>query len=58
MDAHLAPSGQHDWHIIWLIPAGIAAAVLLVFLLMFKDQNAPVPEETLSYAEANARLEV
>jgi len=58
VDAHLAPSGQHDWHTIWLIPAGIAAAVLLVFLLMFKDQNAPVPEETLSYAEANARLEV
>ena len=58
VDAHLAPGGQHDWHTIWLIPAGIAAAVLLVFLLLFKDQNAPVPEETVSYAEANARLEV
>ena len=58
VDAHLIPSGQHDWQTIWLIPAGIAAAVLLVFLLMFKDQNAPVPEEVISYAEANARLEV
>jgi len=58
VDAHTAANNLHDWRTIWLIPAGIAAAVLAVFLLLFKDQNAPVPEETISYAEANARLEV
>ena len=58
VDAHQTPGGRHDWPTIWLIPAGIAAAVLLVFLLLFKDRNAPVADETISYAEANARLEV
>ena len=58
VDAHQTTGGQHDWHTIWLIPAGIAAAVLLVFVLLFKDQNAPAPSEEISYAEANARLEV
>ncbi|NSL89870.1 nucleoside permease [Chitinophaga solisilvae] len=29
----------HDWHAVWLIPASIAAAVLLLFLAFFKDQK-------------------
>ncbi|GAC1381524.1 MAG: MFS transporter [Hymenobacter sp.] len=58
VDAHKPTGDLHDWHTIWLIPAAIAAAVLLVFVLLFKDQNAPAPAEDLSYAEANARLEV
>ena len=58
MDAHKTTGDLHDWHTIWLIPAGIAAAVLAVFVLLFKDQNAPVPAGVISYAEANARLEV
>lgn len=29
----------HDWKVIWLIPAGIALAVALLFLLFFKDTN-------------------
>ena len=29
--------GGHDWQTIWLIPAGIAAAVLLLFILFFRD---------------------
>lgn len=31
--------GGHDWQTIWLIPAGIAFAVLLIFMLLFKDKN-------------------
>ncbi|MBS7563258.1 nucleoside permease [Mucilaginibacter sp. Bleaf8] len=31
--------GLHNWQTIWLIPAGIAAFVLLAFLLLFKDRN-------------------
>ncbi len=58
VDAHQLTSTAHDWHTIWLIPAAIAAAVLLLFVLLFKDQNAPAPVEEISYAEANARLEV
>ena len=58
VDAHKTTGDLHDWHTIWLIPAGIAAVVLAVFVLLFKDQNAPAPAEEISYAEANARLEV
>ncbi|WP_374951947.1 nucleoside permease [Mucilaginibacter sp.] len=30
---------MHNWQTIWLIPGGIAAVVLIVFLLFFKDKN-------------------
>lgn len=58
VDAHKTTGDLHDWHTIWLIPAAIAAAVLLVFMLLFRDRNAPVTTSEISYAEANARLEV
>lgn len=32
-------SNGHDWHTIWLIPAGIAAVVLVLFMLFFRDTN-------------------
>lgn len=31
----------HDWKMIWLIPAGIALAVVLLFLLFFRDTKTP-----------------
>ena len=34
-----ATSTGHNWGAIWLIPAGIALVVLLLFLLLFKDKN-------------------
>jgi nucleoside transporter len=37
-DAYQLPGGTHDWRMIWLIPAGIAAVVLLLFLLLFREQ--------------------
>ena len=40
VDAY-ASGGTHDWKGIWLIPAAIAAVVLLLFLLLFKDRNQP-----------------
>jgi len=58
VDAHQITGSLHDWRTIWLIPAAIAAGVLVTFLLLFKDRNVPVAAEEISYAEVNARLEV
>jgi nucleoside transporter len=38
VDSYALPDGSHVWQNIWLIPAGIAAVVLLLFLLLFKDR--------------------
>jgi MFS family permease len=35
-DSYNSPAG-HDWKMIWLIPAGIAAVVFLMFIVFFKD---------------------
>jgi nucleoside transporter len=29
----------HDWTSVWMVPAGISAAVLLIFILVFKDNT-------------------
>lgn len=58
VDAHQTANGLHDWHTIWLIPAAIAAGVLAVFVLLFRDKNVVAQPEEINYAEANARLEV
>ena len=37
----------HDWQTIWLVPAGIATAVLLYFILFFKEKkNIEAPVST------------
>lgn len=33
-----ATAGAHDWQTIWLIPAGIAAFVSLLFMLLFRER--------------------
>ncbi len=33
------PGGGHDWKSIWIIPAIIAAAVFVLYALLFKDQG-------------------
>ena len=58
VDAHQLAGQQHDWYTIWLIPAGIAAAVLLVFLLFFRNRATAVTTADITYAETTARLEV
>lgn len=35
----------YDWTSVWLVPAGIAAVVLVVFALLFTDTKKPVPTE-------------
>ncbi|MGV8877798.1 MAG: nucleoside permease [Sphingobacteriaceae bacterium] len=39
VDAY-ATSGGHDWKAIWLIPAAIASIVVILFIFLFKDNNA------------------
>ena len=36
---YFATADAHQWRQIWLIPAAIAAVVLVVFLLLFKDRS-------------------
>jgi nucleoside transporter len=43
VDAYVAGSG-HDWHGIWLVPAGMAAVVLLLFALFFRSDETPAQE--------------
>jgi len=42
VDAYVI-SGGHDWKSIWLIPAGIAAVILLLFALSFRDRVVKTP---------------
>ncbi len=37
-DMYTNPAG-HDWSTIWIIPAGFSAAVLVIFLLTFKNEK-------------------
>jgi nucleoside transporter len=41
VDAYALPGGGHDWHAIWLVPAIGAAAILVVFGLLFTPQARP-----------------
>ncbi|MDB5241848.1 MAG: nucleoside:H symporter [Spirosoma sp.] len=45
LDMYTRPDGSKDWLSVWLVPAGIAAAVLVVFVLLFTDKKKPIPNE-------------
>ncbi|SNC67566.1 nucleoside transporter [Hymenobacter gelipurpurascens] len=51
-DAYQTPEGTHDWRMIWLIPAGIAVVVLLLFLLLFKERKTAPASDTVAYGAA------
>ena len=38
-DVYALPSGAHDWRHIWLVPAYIAAGVLIYFILFFREKK-------------------
>ena len=49
---------SHNWQTIWLIPGGIAAVVLILFLLFFKDKNQIQTKPGLDIQEPSASLEI
>ncbi|MDQ0637934.1 nucleoside transporter [Pedobacter sp. W3I1] len=44
VNKYVIEGGGHIWQSIWIIPAGIAALVALLFLLFFRDKNKSVTE--------------
>jgi hypothetical protein len=42
------PDGSKDWLAVWMVPAGIAAVVLLLFVLLFNDNTrSKAPKDEL-----------
>jgi nucleoside transporter len=39
VDAHALAGGGHDWQRIWLVPAGMAGVVLILFALFFRSER-------------------
>jgi nucleoside transporter len=40
------PKNEHDWQTIWLIPVGMAAVLLVIFLVGFKDKMLVVQRKS------------
>ena len=38
-DMYLNPDGSHDWEQIWIVPAGFAFAVMIIFSIFFKNEK-------------------
>ena len=36
VDAHVLAGGGHDWRGIWLVPAGLALTILVLFAVLFR----------------------
>ena len=47
-DAYKLSDSMHDWQTIWLIPAGIAAVVTILFLVFFKNEKENKPVEVFT----------
>ena len=43
VDAYLRTDGSHDWRSIWLVPAAAAAAILVVFVALFRPAERSEP---------------
>jgi hypothetical protein len=46
LDAYTS-NGVHDWKSVWMVPAGIAVLVLMLFVLFFQEKNKQVHFEEL-----------
>ena len=37
-DQHILADGMHDWEVIWMFPAAFAVGVMVLFILIFKNE--------------------
>jgi nucleoside transporter len=51
VDGYKLSATSHNWQAIWLIPGGIAAGVLILFLISFTDKNKTELETGLDIEE-------
>jgi nucleoside transporter len=49
---------SHNWQSIWLVPGGIAAAVLILFMLFFTDKNRTEMQSGLDIEEPSPNTEI
>lgn len=57
VDSHKTATG-HDWQSIWLVPGGIAVAVLVLFLLFFRDSNQLPTKPGLDIEEPSPEVQI
>ncbi len=48
-----ATDNTHDWKTIWLIPAGIAFVVVIIFMLLFREKNTTTLVTAVNSLEKN-----
>jgi nucleoside transporter len=48
----------HDWKTIWLIPGGIAVAVMILFMIFFSDKNRTELKPGLDIEEPSPNVEI
>ena len=44
-DKYTLTDGTHDWLVIWMIPAVFALGVMVLFIVVFKDEKIELKEE-------------
>ena len=44
-DTYLMANGEHNWEMIWMLPTAFAVAVLLLFMLIFKDEEIKLKDD-------------
>jgi nucleoside transporter len=44
-DQYILADESHDWEVIWLIPAAFALGVMVLFMVIFKDEKIELKEE-------------
>ncbi|HTD42208.1 MAG TPA: nucleoside permease [Mucilaginibacter sp.] len=49
---------SHNWQSIWLVPGGIAAVVLILFMLLFTDKNRTEMKPGLDIEEPSPNVEI
>ncbi|WP_295791132.1 nucleoside permease [Mucilaginibacter sp.] len=57
-DSYATSEHVHNWQAIWLIPAAIAAVVLLIFLMLFRDRTNMNTKPGLDIEEPSPQVQI